>query len=228
MNIIQPYQGDKKFQQMLDTLKVEMKCYEIKAYLMGMLLGPENVPPSYILEEILLHDTDDQIIFESEQQAQEFYSQFFALWNDLAGYLQNGESPILLEVPTLFANNQARLDFILAKESEFSFFMSGMEESGAQEYLDRHIDLLQVTVPFLMIDEILEGCSTAIMNDEGDKVLANFNDTIACITDLNNNIWPQKFPILARTLTGIRTGEIKPQSRQKVQKAYALILSKIN
>ena len=224
MNGPQQYRGDKEFQKLLDTLGVGMEIFEIKAYLLGVLLGPENVPPSYVLEEILLHDTDDQIVFKDQEQAQDFYSHFFSLWNYLASFLQNGDYPTLLEVPALFANNYAKIAFLQAKENELSFFMSGMDESGAEEFLDRHIDLLKATVPLIMIGDILEEAT----NDTEDQVLAKFNETIECIADLNNNIWPESFPVLARILTGIRTGKIKPQNRKKVQKDYEAFIRKIN
>lgn len=221
---IKAYRGDKEFQKLITQLGITMELHEIKAYLLGIMLGPQNVPPSYILQEILLHDTEDQIIFKNQEQAEEFYSQFFSLWNHLADYLQNGNYPALFEIPALFANDQAKISFIHSKESELSFFMSGMDESGADEFLDRHLDLLKAVTPLIIIEDILDEA----IYDEDENVLANFNEIIHCIADLNDNIWPRSFPVLARVLTGIRVGKIKPQSHKKVKKSYQEYLAKLD
>jgi uncharacterized protein len=77
---------------------VSMRYHEMRAYLLGAILGLELVPPSHLIAEILLQDTEDEAEFKNEKDAQAFFTLFMQLWNELASWPKEG-TPLFDSVP---------------------------------------------------------------------------------------------------------------------------------
>lgn len=55
MNLAQSgYKGDKDFEKFLIEIAAPISIFEVRSYLLGILIGLENVPPSWVIEELLL------------------------------------------------------------------------------------------------------------------------------------------------------------------------------
>jgi hypothetical protein len=80
--------------KVLQDLGVSMSFYEVRAYMLGAILGLEYVPPSHLISEILLQDTDDEVGFKNKIQAEIFFKSFTEAWNELADWPSKNAPPI--------------------------------------------------------------------------------------------------------------------------------------
>ena len=122
------YSGDDIFQKKLTALGVTMNVYEIKMYWAGMLLCPEMVPPSFALKEILLQDTESEIVFKDEKDHMEFMNLFTGLWNQISTYENSSDRyPKLSPEKKDLKFKKDKIEYILRKEmSLFNFILDLM------------------------------------------------------------------------------------------------------
>lgn len=104
------YSGDDIFQKLLIKLGVSMNISEIRMYLLGVIQSPENVPPPFPLEEILLTDTEDEVQFSTQKQAEEFHGLYFGLWNTLVGFDgSSSRTPKLSTEQSIFKSKKEKI-----------------------------------------------------------------------------------------------------------------------
>lgn len=211
------YPGDDIFQKKLDQLGVTMSVWEIRMYLLGLLLSPEMVPPSVALEEILLADTEDEVIFEDEKDHEEFMSYFFGLWNQLTSY--DGSSnryPKLSPKKTEFRGREEKEKYIVAKGDELSTFYMALDESGASEYFDQCFDLAHAQAGLSMINDLLVDFCIDRLDEK--KLDENELDEMLDVVDDFHQNWPKTYPKLSKMFLGIRRGEVELDSEEEMEK----------
>lgn len=123
------YLGDKEFDKFLIKSEITLTVWEIKFYLLGIVIGLEYVPPSLALSELLLEDTGFDIQFQNENQYTHFLEQFMSLWNVIACF---DGIPSLCSVPDK-VNGEELFHALTIREAEIGNFLSGLAESGSYD-----------------------------------------------------------------------------------------------
>jgi len=211
------YSGDDVFQKKLTTLDVQMSVYEIKMYLAGILLCPETIPPSFALEEILLQDTESEIVFKDEKDHMEFMNLFTGLWNQIVSYENSSDRyPKLSSEKKDLKSKKDKIEYILMKGDELVHFYIGLDESGASEYVDQCFDLVKAGMGLYMINDRL--CDFSYEYEINKKITdQDIDETLIVIKDFHDK-WPSIYMKLNKIFSGIRSGKIKLDSEEEMER----------
>lgn len=206
------YLGDDHFQDLLSEIECDMPAYEIRAYLLGFIIAIENVPFSFIVDEILLAGTDLEVVFDSDDQAQRFTSQLLALWNQIADDVKKGKVPKLRKLPKNLEDGGLLLMSLVSRMNEIDSFLGALAEGGTHvdncpdlkatevlDWLERHSDIYE---------ELLEKIKKK-KDTQSDRL------KVECVFLEYDDKWPKNFKILERGLRQIRLSKInKPQFKK--------------
>lgn len=194
------YLGDKDFEKFLVKAEVPLTVWEIKSFVLGVVLGAEFLQPNWVIEELLLIGTEDTIQFKDEMEFKEFLSKFFALWNEMASLQNSDKSPKLSPVLSVISNEELAYA-VSIREHEYCSFLGGLAESGSldisEKYKDFHeaIELLEeVHEDLITIESILDEYATAMEFTKAKQIL-----------DHSQKAFELAFPVISKTLFKVRT-----------------------
>jgi hypothetical protein len=123
--------SDHPLAKLMHELGTEMSYYELRAYILGTVLGLEYVPPSHLISGVLLQETDEEIGFKNKKQANIFFSLFMELWNQLADWSKDGPSPIFDRVSDLTAPASVFFNLFFRRYAEAHNLLTSLAETGA-------------------------------------------------------------------------------------------------
>lgn len=172
------YEGDFAFEIFLLENELPLSVWEMKAYLLGLLVGPDMITPTFAIDEILLVDTKHEVQFSSDEQAQQFMVFFIGLWNHLADEISSPKSgfPSLSPIPQPLEEDDC-LPALDSRRVEVDSFLAGLYESGvgdlakSQKDLDAAMDELQFM--FDLLDDRIEDLQE--LNTSSEKIELTLN-----------------------------------------------------
>jgi len=208
------YKGDEYFQKVLDEAGVDFPVKYLKPYLLGYLISPEHIMPSHPLEEILLQDTEMEIKFKNEEQAQKFYQCYFSLWNSLTNYIGGTRTPKLFDVNKKAKTNKEKVEALDIRGQEIVHFLMGSDESGARSYAMTHPTL------FLGFD-LLNMFNDAMLDFDGDWKEEYDQEMIDTAYENlldSDKVWADTFGNISKVLNDFRLGRAEPMEEEQVLK----------
>ena len=213
---MQMYKGDEAFDKILEKFEVGKNVYEIKMYMLGFFWSPENTSPFEPLEEIFLKETQDEITFKNDKEAESFYSQYIALWNLLTSY-EGSESryPKLSPRPDKVKTKKEKIKYITQRGEEIASLIFGMDNSGASTFINQSIDLTLLNFPLQLFEEFL--VEFLIEHQDGMKFTDKELDDLIIVADDLGNEWHKLFRDLNEVFLGIRRGAIPLQEPEEVE-----------
>jgi hypothetical protein len=135
------YKGDAAFQKILSEMEFDKDVYSIKAFVAGYVWGLEMVPPSHVIEELLLKDTEDEVQMKDEKQAMSFYGSLMGLWNEIAS--QNKDVIYKFRpMPSAADDQKVQKAFFEALNWDVNMFLFGLAETESLHCEDQKIKSL--------------------------------------------------------------------------------------
>lgn len=194
------YLGDKDFEKFLVEAEIPLTIWEIKSFVLGVVLGVEFLQPNWVIEELLLIGTESEIQLKDEEEFKEFLGKFFGLWNEMANFQNPDKAPKLSPVLSVISNEELAYA-ISIREREYCSFLGGLAESSSldisEKYKDFHeaIELLEeVHEDLITIESILDEYATAMEFTKAKQIL-----------DHSQRAFEVAFPVISRTLFKVRT-----------------------
>ncbi len=194
------YLGDKDFEKFLIEADIPLTVWEIKSFVLGIVIGVEFLQPNWVIEELLLIGTDSEIQLKDEKEFKEFLSKFFGLWNEMASLQNTNKSPKLSPILSVISNEELAYA-VSIREHEYTSFLGGLAESGSLDISEKHkeyheaIELLEeVHESLITIESILDEYATEIEFTRAKHIL-----------DHSQKAFEVAFPVISRTLFRIRT-----------------------
>ena len=194
------YLGDKDFEKFLIEADIPLTVWEIKSFVLGVVLGVEFLQPNWVIEELLLIGTESEIQLKDEKEFKEFLGKFFGLWNEMANFQNTDEAPKLSPVLSVISNEELAYA-ISIREREYSSFLGGLAESASLDISDKYkeyhkaIELLEeVHEDLITIESILDEYATEMEFTKAKQIL-----------DHSQRAFEVAFPVISRTLFRIRT-----------------------
>lgn len=215
---VNKYPGDEVFQRALKRIGSPMDVWDVKMFVAGILLGPEMIMPSVVIEEVLLKDTEEEIAWEDEKQASEFMSMFLGLWNQIAGYAgSSSRYPKLAKIETRPKSKVEKLKAIARRGSELTWFYNGLDESGGLDCVDSCFELAMLQMPLAAYDKIF--IEVEMSDLEGTLSDEDIEEGLEAVNEFEE-IWPEVYPNLNRVFLAIRHGEIEMESEEEMEEKF--------
>jgi len=202
MNLQGPtnYKGDEDFEMFLMKHETPLTVWDIKSYLLGLVIGLEAVSPAWAVEEILLVGTESEIRLKDEAALGEFMQKIMELWNHLTGFQSGMHTPKLAPLP----KNMKEVDYLIAmniKSSEIGGFITGLYESSS-------LDIPKENKKFYKAVEDLEDLAEDLEEDLefGDPTDKEFQQSVLNFYSTADEIFERCFRVIAQSLYKYRLG----------------------
>ncbi|MBL6990403.1 MAG: hypothetical protein ISR65_11515 [Bacteriovoracaceae bacterium] len=203
------YPGDIEFQEFLTKVGFDMSIFEIRSYLLGLVLGLETVEPSFAVSEMLLldEDTEEYFQFDDPQDSHQFNHYIQTLITLLEFYRVNVDIPPLSNyaddlnlMKTIEMFNHLSL-----RQEEFTNFLSGVGESGVFD--QKRGDEFEETVD--SFEKFLEEVDSLQQEffDEVDN-LESKRDLVLELLQRSDELWVNGYIVIFENLKQLRKSKI--------------------
>ncbi len=123
------YPGDKAFSEMLERNGIPLDVPAIRAFLAGFVMGPDYVPLSLAVEEILLVGTEKEVHFKDATEKALFVSALEGLWSEIAEFRASSARRIR-PLPDAFVEFSFLFSYLGRLCEDAALFMAALEEAG--------------------------------------------------------------------------------------------------